>query len=133
MPPSLTSLTAFMHASTGTTRRLPSRLCSLQTTSPQGRTGGKKWPGSYCQTGPLNKRRAAHSKHCTYRPVSGLLGKIPIHLTLLQMITKKLHHICFFYNIWIHQFAWMDTWNEMILATVTLQGRYSLLDEYAQL
>src|SRR4029434_3580492 len=24
---------------------------------------GKKWPGSYCQTGPLNTRRAAHSVH----------------------------------------------------------------------
>src|SRR4029434_6988306 len=34
----------------------------------------------------------------------------------------------FFYNIWINQFAWMDTWNKMILAIVTLQGRYSLLD-----
>ena len=120
----------------------------------QGRTGGKKWPGSYCQTGPLNTRRAAHSVHgalptqytarCpfnashvstsqwptwknthtlniileeitsymffifiaprraarsmhrTYWPVSGLLGKIPLHLTLFWMITKKLHHICFF-------------------------------------
>src|SRR4029434_4030270 len=29
----------------------------------------------------------------------------------------------FFYNIWIPQFAWMDTWNKMILAIVTLQGR----------
>ena len=29
----------------------------------QGWTGGKKWPGSYCQTGPLNTRRAAHSVH----------------------------------------------------------------------
>ena len=120
----------------------------------QGRTGGKKWPGSYCQTGPLNTRRAAqsvhsalssqytarcpvstrraaHSMHRTYRPVRGLLGKILIHLTLFWMITKQLHHIClFFNNIWIHQFAWMDTWNKMILAIVTLQGRYSLLDEY---
>ena len=44
------------------------QLCS------QRRTGGKKWPGSYCQTGPLNTRRAAHdtrrvahSMHHTYR------------------------------------------------------------------
>ena len=37
----------------------------------------------------------------------------------------------FLNNIWIHQFAWMDTWNKMVLAIVTLQGRYSLLDEYA--
>ena len=107
----------------------------------QGWTGGEKWPGSYCQTGPLNTRRAAYSVHgalptqytvrCPFNaPVSGLLGKIPIHLTLFWMITKKLHHICFFfYNIWIHQFAWVDTWNKMILAIVTLQGRYSLLDE----
>ena len=29
----------------------------------QGRTEGKKWPGSYCQTAPLNTRRAAHSIH----------------------------------------------------------------------
>lgn len=29
----------------------------------QGRTGGKKWPRSYCQTGPLNTRHAAHSVH----------------------------------------------------------------------
>src|SRR4029434_2844664 len=97
----------------------------------QGWTGGEKWPGSYCQTGPLNTRCAANSMHCTYRPVSGLLGKIPIHLTLFWMITKKLHHICFFFlnNIWIHQFAWVDTWNKMIPAIVTLQGKYSLLDE----
>ena len=90
-----------------------------------GGLGGKKWPGSYCQTGPLNTRHAAHSMHRTYRPVSGLLGKIPIHLTLFWMITNKLHHLCFFFlnNIWIHQFAWMDTWNKMILAIVTLQGR----------
>ena len=80
----------------------------------QGRTGGKKWPGSYCQTGPLNTRRVAHSMHCTYRPVSGLLGKIPIHLTLFWMITKKLHHICFFLitfgstNLpgWTHGIKW---------------------------
>ena len=39
----------------------------------------------------------AHSMYRTYRPVSGLLGKIPIHLTLFWMITKKLHHICFFF------------------------------------
>src|SRR4029434_11231743 len=63
----------------------------------QGRTGGGKWPGSYCQTGPLNTQRVSHSMHRTYRPVSGLLGKIPIHLTLLWMITKKLHHIYFFF------------------------------------
>lgn len=129
--------------------------CSEKVTLSQGRTGGKKWPGSYCQTGPRNTRRAAqsvhgalssqytarcpvstrraaHSMHRTYRPVRGLLGKILIHLTLFWMITKQLHHIClFFNNIWIHQFAWMDTWNKMILAIVTLQGRYSLLDEYA--
>ena len=42
---------------------------------------GKKWPGSYCQTGPLSTRHVAHSMHRTYRPVSGLLI-IPIHLTL---------------------------------------------------
>ena len=36
-----------------------------------------------------------------------------------------------FYNIWIHQFAWVETWNKIILAIVTLQGRYSFLDEYA--
>ena len=90
-------------------------------------------PTQYTARCPLNTRRVAHSMHRTYRPVSGLLGKIPIHLTLFWMITKKLHHICCFFlnNIWIHQFAWMDTWNKMILAIVTLQGRYSLLDEYA--
>ena len=88
-------------------------------------------PTQYTARCPLNTRRVAHSMHRTYRPVSGLLGKIPIHLTLFWMITKKLHHICFFYNIWIHQFAWVDTWNKMILAIVTLQGRYSFLDEYA--
>src|SRR4029434_8247376 len=46
---------------------------------------------------PLNTLRVAHSMHRTYRPVSGLLGKIPIHLTLFWMITKKLHYICFFF------------------------------------
>src|SRR4029434_7596255 len=89
-------------------------------------------PTQYTARCPLNTRRVAHSMHRTYRPVSGLLGKIPIHLTLFWMITKKLHHIyIFFNNIWIHQFAWVDTWNKMILAIVTLQGRYSLLDEEA--
>ena len=89
-------------------------------------------PTQYTARCPVSTRRAAHSMHRTYRPVRGLLGKILIHLTLFWMITKQLHHIClFFNNIWIHQFAWMDTWNKMILAIVTLQGRYSLLDEYA--
>ena len=41
-------------------RRNSSLRCSVW----QGRTGGKKWPGSYCQTGPLNTRCAAHSVHC---------------------------------------------------------------------
>lgn len=77
---------------------------------------------------PLNTRRVAHSMHRTYQPVSGLLGKIPIHLTLFGMNTKKIHHIWVFYNIWIHQFTWMDIWNKMILAIVT-QGRYSFLDD----
>src|SRR4029434_8154121 len=70
----------------------------------QGRTGGEKWPvrlapsihgaphTQYTALCPLNTRRVAHSMHRTYRPVSGLLGKIPIHLTLFWMITKKLHH-----------------------------------------
>src|SRR4029434_9016422 len=53
-------------------------------------------PTQYTARCPLNTRRVAHSMHRTYRPVSGLLGKIPIHLTLFWMITKKLHHICFF-------------------------------------
>ena len=45
--------------------------CLYLTASPlgcpkQGRTGGKKWPGSYCQTGPLNTRCVAHSMHRTF-------------------------------------------------------------------
>src|SRR4029434_8767895 len=90
-------------------------------------------PTQYTARCPFNTRRVAHSMHRTYRPVSVLLAKIPIHLSLFWMITNKLHHLCFFFlnNIWIHQFAWVDTWNKMILAIVTLQGRYSLLDEYA--
>ena len=38
---------------------------NIDIVSDQGRTGGKKWPGSYCQTGPLNTRRTAHSIHGT--------------------------------------------------------------------
>src|SRR4029434_4645672 len=37
-------------------------------------------PTQYTARCPLNTRRVAHSMHRTYRPVSGLLGKIPIHL-----------------------------------------------------
>src|SRR4029434_4974834 len=88
-------------------------------------------PTQYTGRCPLNTRRVAHLIHSTYRPVSGLLGKRPINLTFFWMIQNKLHHLCFFLNnIWIHQFAWVDTWNKIILAIVTLQGRYSLLDEY---
>ena len=54
-------------------------------------------PTQYTARCPLNTLRVAHSMHCTYRPVSGLLGKIPIHLTLFWMITNKLHHLCFFF------------------------------------
>src|SRR4029434_9721291 len=51
-------------------------------------------PTQYTARCPLNTRGVAHSMHRTYRPVSDLLGKIPIHLTLFW---KKLHHICFFF------------------------------------
>ena len=71
-------------------------------------------PTQYTARCPFSTRRAAHSMHRTYRPVSGLLGKIPIHLTLFGMITKKLHHICFFFNTilypnlpgWTHGIKW---------------------------
>ena len=113
----------------------------------QGRTGGKKWPGSYCQTGPLNTRRAAHSVHGALP--TQYTARCPFnasHVSTSQWPTWKNTHtlniilddykeitsyMFFFNNIWIHQFAWVDTWNKMILAIVTLQGRYSLLDEYA--
>lgn len=37
-----------------------------------------------------------------------------------------------FYNIWIHQFAWIDTLNKMIMAIVTLGIPIACLqDEYA--
>src|SRR4029434_3982343 len=52
-------------------------------------------PTQYTACCPRNTRRVAHSMYRTYRPFSGLLGKIPIHLTLFWMITKQLHHICF--------------------------------------
>ena len=53
-------------------------------------------PTQYTARGPLSTRRVAHSMDRAYRTVSGLLGKIPIHLTLFWMITKKLHQICMF-------------------------------------
>src|SRR4029434_9050327 len=89
-------------------------------------------PTQYTARCPLNTRRVAHSMHRTYRPVSGLLGKIPIHLTLFWMITKKLHHIFFFFITFVS--TNLPGWThgiKMILAIVTLQGRYSLLDEEA--
>src|SRR4029434_3282645 len=91
-------------------------------------------PTQYTASGPLSTRRAAHSIHGAL-PIQ-CITRIDQSVPYLEkypytwMIKKKSHHICFFFkNSWIHQFAWVDTWNKMILAIVTLQGRYSLLDE----
>ena len=87
----------------------------------QGRTGGKKWPGSYCQTGPLNTRRAAHSVHGALP--TQYTARCPFnasHVSTSQWPTWKNTHtlnitlddykeitsyIYIFYNIWIHQFG----------------------------
>src|SRR4029434_565913 len=63
----------------------------------QGRTGGGNWAGSYCQAGPLNTRRAAHSMHHTYRPVSGILGKNTHTLNIILDDYKEITSYVFFF------------------------------------
>ena len=53
-------------------------------------------PTQYPARCPLNASHVSTT-------VSGLLGKILIHLTLFWMITKKLYHICLFFNPLIHK------------------------------
>lgn len=81
------------------------------------------------QGGESGLEDAVRPAHSTHRPVSGLLGKIPKPLIIVWMTTMKIHQVVF----GVHQFACMDTWNEMMLVTVTLQCSYGRLWLYVEL
>src|SRR4029434_4387939 len=77
-------------------------------------------PTQYTARCPLNASHVSTSQWPTWKNAHTL--------NIILDDYKEITSYMFFFlnNIWIHQFAWVDTWNKMILAIITLQGRYGV-------